>query len=204
MLGKATCFTMEQTQDFALANRDIVTSEITAFKSIPSDESAEHCLGLTALGHPQYHTNLLCAVPFIYCPYLSASREEPNPEDPDQEVTEAKEIFFSFLVTYWYLTVIPKNSSSSSGFPTFPQSLEIPTLKAACSRSNFGRTGLNMKTIFLQTHKDFQSKQCCTLQNCNLLHKFVSFLQRIKVFNIRGQIYICIFSWLFNCSGNAL
>lgn len=83
MLGRSTCFTVEQTQDFALASGDILKSEITAFKPIHADESAEHCLGLTALEHPQYHINFLSGVPFIYCPYLPANRREPNPEDPD-------------------------------------------------------------------------------------------------------------------------
>lgn len=105
-----------------------------------------------------------------------------------------KEIFFfSFLVTYWYFTILLNNFGSSRGFPAFLQSQGIPILKTAYSRADFGRTGLNMRTILLQTHKDFYSKQCCTLQNCKLLLKFILFFvqnqhafpQRIKVFHVR-------------------
>lgn len=68
--------------------------------------------------------------------------------------------FFPFLVTYWYFTIVFNNSSFSTGFP---QSQRISTLRAAYSRADFGRAGLYMKTILLQTHKDFYSKQCRTL-----------------------------------------
>lgn len=83
MLGRSTFFTEEQAQDCALANRDIVESEIMAFKSIHADESAEHCLGLPALEHPQYHPNLLRGAPLIHCPHLPASRAEPSPDESD-------------------------------------------------------------------------------------------------------------------------
>lgn len=86
-----------------------------------------------------------------------------------------KWFFFSFLVIYWYLTIILNTSGSSRGFSAFPQSQGISILKAPYSRANFGRTGLNMKTLLLQTHQDFFSKQCCTLQNCKLLLNFISF-----------------------------
>lgn len=66
----------------AVADRDIMKSEITAFKCIPSDDTEEYCLGLTAFSHPQYHTSIHCDVGFIYYPYLLASTGEPNPEDP--------------------------------------------------------------------------------------------------------------------------
>lgn len=70
--------------------------------------------------------------------------------------------FFLFLSLTGILQLFSTTPAPAQAF--LPQILQrISTLRAAYSRADFGRAGLYMKTILLQTHKDFYSKQCCTL-----------------------------------------